>query len=133
MYNVLSFSALSVAVKLLVGFLLTKLFAYFLGPSGLATLGNLKNVTQLLSSYGSMGMQSGIIRFSSEFKLHKHKITELLGTLNIIFTISSLVGGFFVYFFSDELAQTIFQDRSLNFIFKICLSKPIIIVLLFFI
>lgn len=119
MYNVLSFSALSLAVKLLVGFLLTKLFAYFLGPSGLATLGNLKNVTQLLSSYGSMGMQSGIIRFSSEFKLHKHKITELLGTLNIIFTVSSIVGGFFVYFFSDELAQTIFQDRSLNFIFKI--------------
>ena len=64
-------------------------------------------------------MQSGIIRFSSEFKLHKHKITELLGTLNIIFTVSILVGGFFVYFFSDELAQTIFQDRSLNFIFKV--------------
>ena len=59
MYRVLSFSALSFAIKFLVGFVLTKLFAFFLGPSGLGVLGNLKNFNQLLASLGSLGMQRG--------------------------------------------------------------------------
>ena len=98
MYRVLSFSAVALAVKLIVGFVLTKLFALFLGPSGIALLGNLKNFTQLLHSYGTLGMQSGIIRFASEWKSHPKKIASLVGTLNIIFTISALIGGSFIFF-----------------------------------
>ena len=119
MYRVLSFSALSLAVKLLVGFLLTKLFALFLGPSGIALLGNLKNFTQLLHSYGTLGMQSGIIRFASAWKSQPKKIARLVGTLNIIFTISALIGGSFIFFFSGVLSLAIFQNTSYDYIFKI--------------
>ena len=119
MYRVLSFSAVALAVKFLVGFVLTKLFALFLGPSGLALLGNLKNFTQLLHSYGTLGMQSGIIRFASEWKSQPKKIAKLVGTLNIIFTISALIGGSFIFFFSSALSLTIFQNTSFDYIFKI--------------
>ena len=119
MYRVLSFSAVALAVKFLVGFVLTKLFALFLGPSGLALLGNLKNFTQLLHSYGTLGMQSGIIRFASEWKFQPKKIANLVGTLNIIFTISALIGGSFIFFFSSALSLTIFQNTSFDYIFKI--------------
>ena len=119
MYRVLSFSAVALAVKFLVGFVLTKLFALFLGPSGLALLGNLKNFTQLVHSYGTLGMQSGIIRFASEWKSQPKKIANLVGTLNIIFTISALIGGSFIFFFSSALSLTIFQNTSFDYIFKI--------------
>jgi O-antigen/teichoic acid export membrane protein len=119
LYRVLSFSAVALAVKFLVGFVLTKLFALFLGPSGLALLGNLKNFTQLLHSYGTLGMQSGIIRFASEWKSQPKKIANLVGTLNIIFTISALIGGSFIFFFSSALSLTIFQNTSFDYIFKI--------------
>ena len=99
--------------------MLTKLFALFLGPSGLALLGNLKNFTQLLHSYGTLGMQSGIIRFASEWKSQPKKIANLVGTLNIIFTISALIGGSFIFFFSSALSLTIFQNTSFDYIFKI--------------
>ena len=119
MYRVLSFSAVALAVKFIVGFLLTKLFALFLGPSGLALLGNLKNFTQLLHSYGTLGMQSGIIRFASEWKSQPKKIASLVGTLNVIFTISALIGGSFIFFFSNALSLAIFQNTSFDYIFKI--------------
>ena len=99
--------------------MLTKLFALFLGPSGLALLGNLKNFTQLLHSYGTLGMQSGIIRFASEWKSQPKKIASLVGTLNIIFTISALIGGSFIFFFSSALSLAIFQNTSFDYIFKI--------------
>ena len=99
--------------------MLTKLFALFLGPPGLALLGNLKNFTQLLHSYGTLGMQSGIIRFASEWKSQPKKIAGLVGTLNIIFTISALIGGSFIFFFSNALSLAIFQNTSFDYIFKI--------------
>ena len=119
MYRVLSFSAVALAFKFIVGFLLTKLFALFLGPSGLAILGNLKNFTQLLHSYGTLGMQSGIIRFASEWKSQPKKIADLVGTLNIIFTISALLGGGFIFLFSSALSLAIFQNTAFDYIFKI--------------
>lgn len=119
MYRVLSFSVFALAVKFVVGFLLTKLFALFLGPSGLALLGNLKNFTQLLHSYGTLGMQSGIIRFASEWKSQPKKIASLVGTLNIIFTISALIGGSFIFSLSNALSLAIFQNTSFDYIFKI--------------
>lgn len=119
MNRVLSFSAVALAVKFIVGFLLTKLFALFLGPSGLAILGNLKNFTQLLHSYGTLGMQIGIIRFASEWKSQPKKIADLVGTLNIIFTISALLGGGFIFLFSSTLSLAIFQNTAFDYIFKI--------------
>lgn len=119
MYRVLSISAVALAIKLVVGFLLTKLFALFLGPSGLALLGNLKNFTQLLHSYGTLGMQNGIIRFSAEWKSKAQKISSLVGTLNIIFTVSSIIGGTFLFSFSETIAQAIFQNTAFHYIFKI--------------
>jgi len=107
------------ATKFAVGFLLTKLFALFLGPTGLAMLGNLKNFTQLLSSYGVLGMQNGIIRFTAEWKQNPKKITSLIGTLNSIFIISSLSGGLLIYFFSETLALHILNDISYQFLFKV--------------
>lgn len=119
MYRVLSFSALSFAIKFFVGFALTKLFAFFLGPSGLGVLGNLKNFTQLLSSFGSLGMQRGIIRFSSEWKNQSQKLASLVGTLHVIFGVSTLLGGILLFLFSKSLSMMIFQGHDYVFLFKI--------------
>lgn len=119
MYRVLSFSALSFAIKFVVGFALTKLFAFFLGPSGLGVLGNLKNFTQLLASLGSLGMQRGIIRFSSEWKNHTQKMAALVGTLHVIFGVSTLLGGGLLFFFSETLSMLVFQGHSYAYLFKI--------------
>ena len=119
MYRVLSFSALSFAIKFVVGFVLTKLFAFFLGPSGLGVLGNLKNFTQLLASLGSLGMQRGIIRFSSEWKNHTQQMTALVSTLHVIFGVSTLLGGGLLFLFSESLSFLIFQASNYAYVFKI--------------
>lgn len=119
MYRVLSFSALSFAIKFVVGFILTKLFAFFLGPSGLGLLGNLKNFTQLLASYGTLGMQRGIIRFSSEWKDHSEKMASLVGTLHVIFGVFALLGGGLLFLFSDSLSVLIFGGNDYTYVFKI--------------
>lgn len=119
MYKVFSFSLVSITIKFLVGFVLTKLFAILLGPSGIAVLGNMKSVMQILMSSASFGMQRGIIRFTSEFREQRHAFQKLLGTLHIIYGSIALVIAVVLFFLSDYLANVILQDDKYAWLFQI--------------
>lgn len=119
MYRVLSFSAVALAVKLIVGFVLTKLFALFLGPSGIAVLGNMKSFMQILISSSSFGMQQGIIRFTSEFKEQRDAFQKLLGTAHIIYGLIALFIAIILFSLSDYFSVTILQDKNYVWLFQI--------------
>ncbi len=99
--------------------MLTKLFAILLGPSGIAVLGNMKSVMQILMSSASFGMQRGIIRFTSEFREQRHAFQKLLGTLHIIYGSIALVIAAVLFFLSDYLANVILQDDKYAWLFQI--------------
>lgn len=99
--------------------MLTKLFAILLGPSGIAVLGNMKSVMQILMSSASFGMQRGIIRFTSEFREQRHAFQKLLGTLHIIYGSIALVIAVVLFFLSDYLANVILQDDKYAWLFQI--------------
>tara|TARA_B100000989_G_scaffold271909_1_gene228961 strand:- start:340 stop:1590 length:1251 start_codon:yes stop_codon:yes gene_type:complete len=119
LYRVLSFSAVALAVKLIVGFVLTKLFALVLGPSGIAVLGNMKSFMQILISSSSFGMQQGIIRFTSEFKEQRDAFQKLLGTAHIIYGLIALFLAIILFSFSDYFAVIILQDNNYVWLFQI--------------
>ncbi|MDG1723316.1 MAG: O-antigen translocase [Flavobacteriaceae bacterium] len=119
MYKVFSFSLVSITIKFFVGFVLTKLFALFLGPSGIAVLGNMKSVMQILMSSSSFGMQRGIIRFTSEFREQRHAFQKLLGTAHIIYGLIALVIAVVLFFLSDYFAAAILQDDKYAWLFQI--------------
>ena len=99
--------------------MLTKLFAILLGPSGIAVLGNMKSVMQILMSSASFGMQRGIIRFTSEFREQRHAFQKLLGTLHIIYGSIALVIAVVLFSLSDYLANVILQDDKYAWLFQI--------------
>ena len=119
MYRVLSFSAVVLAFKLFVGFVLTKLFALFLGPSGIAVLGNMKSFMQILISSSSFGMQQGIIRLTSEFKEQREAFQKLLGTAHIIYGLVALFVAIILFSLSDYFAISILQDINYAWLFQI--------------
>jgi PST family polysaccharide transporter len=98
---------------------LTKLFALFLGPSGIAVLGNMKSVMQILISSSSFGMQQGIIRFTSEFKEQRVAFQKLLGTAHIAYGLIALFIAVVLFSFSDYFAAVILQDNKYAWLFQI--------------
>lgn len=99
--------------------MLTKLFALFLGPSGIAVLGNMKSVMQILISSSSFGMQQGIIRFTSEFKEQRVAFQKLLGTAHIAYGLIALFIAVVLFSFSDYFAAAILQDNKYAWLFQI--------------
>lgn len=119
MYKVFSFSLLLITFKFVVNFVLTKLFAVFLGPSGIALIGNFRSMLQLIVSSSSLGMQQGIIRFTSEFKEQHTAFQRLLGTSHIIYGLCSVLIGLTLFFFSNQLAVVVLQDTAYSWLFRI--------------
>jgi len=74
---------------------------------------------QLSVSVQTLGMQKGIIRYTSEYKGNTEKFKLLIGTLNRYNIIVSVLLCMLLFAFSKDLAQLVFLDRKFDYIFQI--------------
>jgi|GEM_PF-272126 len=70
-------TSLSQFFKVLTGLLVIKLIALYQGPSGLGLLGNFISLVSLYTLMAGGGIISGVIKYSSDFRLDKGKLQEL--------------------------------------------------------
>lgn len=101
-----------VAIKVISGIVVSKVFAVFLGPTGLALIGNFRNFIKLAFGFTAEGYQSGTIRYISEnhsTALNKKKIVATIFQLSLMFSISI---GIFSFCFSNFLSEFLFQTSN---------------------
>jgi PST family polysaccharide transporter len=58
LFKVTSLNSLSILVRIITGFISSKAIAYFVGPSGMALMGNLRNFTSTIENIGILGLQN---------------------------------------------------------------------------
>ena len=66
-------NAVVISIRLVVSLFIQRLLAELVGESGIAKIGQLRNVNQLLTSVSSGGVFNGIIKYVSEYKDDKGK------------------------------------------------------------
>ena len=69
--KVSSFNGLSVVIKMITGLGVSKLTAIYLGPQGIAILGNLRNVLEIFHKFSSGGLANAVVKYSAEHKSDK--------------------------------------------------------------
>lgn len=90
--SVLSFIA--TAIKLLAGLAINKAVAVYIGPSGLAIIGQFQNFMQLAMTAAQGGINSGVTKYTAEYGKDGEQLTPLVSTAWRISLICSLfVGG----------------------------------------
>ncbi|MFI1770924.1 oligosaccharide flippase family protein [Thalassobellus citreus] len=117
-FKVFSFNGIIVLGKLISSFIVSKVSAIYLGPSGYAIVGNLKNILQGVLGVSASGFESGLIKYIAENKQNKkqlHVITISAFTLSVFI---SIVIGISFFFFSNYFSLTILKDESLGVVFK---------------
>jgi O-antigen/teichoic acid export membrane protein len=95
LFRISSLNSVSVLLKIGVGLITSKVLAYFVGPSGMALVGNLRNFVSLFESISLMGFQNGIIRFVASHQEQKEELKSFFSTV------------FFTVFFLALLLSTI--------------------------
>lgn len=108
-FKISSLNGLSILLKIGFGLVISKILALYVGPAGMALVGNLRNFQTSLESFSTLGFQNGIIKYAVEYKEDNKQFKKLISTVTI--TIS-----FFLFFFGTGLF--IFRETITNYLFS---------------
>ncbi|MBE0390903.1 PST family polysaccharide transporter [Flavobacterium sp. 7E] len=113
-------------LKIGIGLVTSKLLAVFVGPSGIALVGNLRNFMNSLENVATLGFQNGIVKYTAEIKDDKTELERFVTTIFISLLVVALVlsGGLFFLapFFANQLLRS---ENDYTFIIKsLALAVP---------
>ena len=84
LFKITSLNSLSVALKIGIGLITSKILAVFVGPSGMALVGNLRNFLTSLENISTLGFQNGIVKYTAEAEKSKIELQKIVSTVFII-------------------------------------------------
>lgn len=108
-------SGLSSAIKLVLNFLINKLFAIYLGPSGFAIVGNFQNFLSIIVSFSTGGINNGVIKYIAEENNPGCKNKTIVGSF-LIASISSTILFLLLIFFSKLISNTILNNIDFKYV-----------------
>ena len=123
--KVASLNSASVLIRIISGFLTSKAIAYFIGPEGMALIGNLRNFLSSVHSFAILGLYNGVVKYVSEFKNNALELGKTISTVYYLGFIATTIVSIFCYYNADYLNQFIFGVYDYAYIFKvIALALP---------
>jgi PST family polysaccharide transporter len=116
LFKIFSLNSVSVIIKICIGLVTSKVLAVFVGPSGMALVGNYRNFASSLESISTLGFQNGIVKYVAESKDHKARLQKIIATVFISLLLVSIVLSGVLYFFASYWSTKIFGT---NFHFQL--------------
>lgn len=110
--KVTSLQSASVLIRVVAGILVSKAIAVFIGPVGLALVGNLRNFVSSFQTIATLGFYRGVVKYVSEFKDHTLELSKTLSTVFYVGFVSTIIVSFFCYFNADLINDIIFPTYS---------------------
>ena len=73
----MSLNSFSILIKIVIGFITSKVIAIFLGPSGMALVGNFRNFISSTEAFATLGFENGLVKYVAEHKNDNEKLTKI--------------------------------------------------------
>ncbi len=110
--KVASLQLASVFTNVIAGVLVSKAMAIFIGPVGLALVGNLRNFVSAFQNIATLGFYNGVVKYVSEFKDDVLELSKTLSTAFYVGFVSTILVSFFCYFNANLINDIIFPSYS---------------------
>ncbi|MFA0216709.1 O-antigen translocase [Vibrio cyclitrophicus] len=104
--------------KMLSGLILNKAVAVFIGPTGLATVGQFKSFMQICMVLGQGGINTGITKYCAENNGDEEKISSIVSTSFAIGLILSLVIAILFNIIPKLISSQVFGDSEYDYIIR---------------
>ncbi len=119
LFKATSLNGISILLKVTIGFITSKVIAVFVGPSGMALVGNLRNFITSTEAIATLGFENGVVKYVAENKKEEKKLKQTLSTIFLSVLVVSIVMSFILFFFSDYFNSSIFGvSYHYNFVFQ---------------
>lgn len=122
-------SAISTIIKVIAGFVSIKVVAVYVGPSGLALIGQMQNFISMMSSVASAGLNSGVVKYTAEHyedEQIKQKIWSSALKISLVLIIPMAIG---IIFLADFISMQLLNTAEYSSIFMVFAITVIFFVL----
>ena len=113
-----SLNTANISIKIIAGILISKFIAIFVGPEGMALIGNLRNFFSTVQSIAIAGLYKGVVKFISKFKNDVHKLTDTLSTVFYLGFFTSIVLAFLCYYNAEYINDLIFLNNNYVYVIE---------------
>ena len=114
-----SLNAGVIGIRLLVSLFIQRLLAVMVGEVGIAKIGQLRNLLQLLTSVTSGGIFNGIVKYVAEYKDDKEKLVKLFSTSFVFVVIGTITSSLLLYFNADRISDYLFYTSDFSYLIKL--------------
>jgi len=115
--SILSF--LTTVIKMISALAITKAVAVYIGPSGLALIGQFQNFTQLAMVAAQGAINNGVIKYTAEYGKDDKRIPALFSTASKISLSASVVAGVGIVIFSQYFSLYFLKSEDYGYIIAI--------------
>ena len=114
-----SLNAVVISIRLIISFFIQRLLAQLVGEAGMSKVGQLRNLTELLGSFATLGVFSGVVKYVAEYKSDQEKLLKLFST-TFVFSILAMVSTSLVlFFFAANLSNLLFDSTDFEYLIKL--------------
>ena len=120
LFKISSLNSLSVLIKMGIGLITSKMIAVFVGPGGMAYIGNFRNFITSLEGISTLAFSSGVVKYVGENEGQEKELNKIITTVLLTFLGFSMVLGIIIFTFSDFLCAKIFGNNlQYEIVFKV--------------
>ncbi len=105
--NTFVWTTVHISIKILSGIIMNKIIAVYLGPSGIALIGQFQNFVSIVSGIANGSIQTGMIKLTAEYQHEKKYLNKILHNSLLVILLLSLSVSLFLFVFSDQMSQKI--------------------------
>lgn len=115
LFKITTLNSFSVALKIGIGLVTSKILAVFVGPSGMALVGNLRNFLTSLENIATLGFQNGIVKYVAENERNKTELQKIIATVFISLLCIAFILSGFLFFFATFWNDKILKDNNTDY------------------
>lgn len=119
------FNGIAVAVRMLSYFLLNKILAVLLGPSGYVAIGQFQNAIQMITTFSSGAISTGVTKYTAENSDNSDGQIKIWQSAGKVTFLGSLIVGLLVAILCKPLSVFFFKQDSYYYVF-ICLAVSLL-------
>lgn len=110
-------SGIATIIKILNSFILNKILAIYVGPTGYMLMGQFQNFIQIVTVFSGSAINNGVVKYTAEYygdELKQRVVWRTAGTIIFIF---SLIVSILILFFKKKLSLYLFNTAEYEIVF----------------
>ena len=110
-------NGIAVLIKMATMFVLNKILAIYVGPSGYALMGQFQNFIQMVTSFSGSAINNGVIKYTAEYYESPEKQRDIWKTAGTLVFTLSLISSVLIILFKNQLSHYIFETEEYSSVF----------------